>query len=156
METQNMMKAKQSELWDHYFSFVFSSCHSFVIHFAKVGCLPVPREFRLQPIPHSYPQPWWQYQASYSTQEFFEAVNSTFVQPPLRALFSQFRHSSASLICETATDGVGKIKIDKSSRAIELLLQPKSRKNIRMKREKNKKKFLPAKLKTQKGGLGKN
>ena len=35
METQNMMKAKQSELWDHYFSFVFSSCHSFVIHFVK-------------------------------------------------------------------------------------------------------------------------
>ena len=30
METQNMMKAKQSELWDHYFSFVFSFCHSFV------------------------------------------------------------------------------------------------------------------------------
>ena len=25
-----MMKAKQSELWDHYFSFVFSFCHSFV------------------------------------------------------------------------------------------------------------------------------
>ena len=33
METQNMMKAKQSELWDHYFSFVFSSCHSFVSHY---------------------------------------------------------------------------------------------------------------------------
>ena len=35
METQDMMKAKQSELWDHYFSFVFVSCHSFVIHFVK-------------------------------------------------------------------------------------------------------------------------
>ena len=81
-------------------------------------------------------------------------MNSIFVQPPLRALFSQFKHSSASLICETTTDEVGKIRIDKSSRAIELLLQPKSRKNIRMKREK--KKILPAKLKTQKGGLGKN
>ena len=81
-------------------------------------------------------------------------MNSAFVQPPLRALFSQFRHSFAYSICETATDRVGKIKIDKSSRAIELLLQPKSRKNIRMKREK--KNFSPLKLKTQKGGLGKN
>ena len=35
METQDMMKAKKSELWDHYFSFVFSSCHPFVIHFVK-------------------------------------------------------------------------------------------------------------------------
>ena len=136
MEIQNMMKAKRSELWDHYFSFVFSSCHSFVIHFAKVGCLPVPREFRLQPIPHSYPQPWWQYQASYYAQEFFEAMNFTFVQPLLRALFNQFRHSSTSSICETTTDAVDKIRINKSSRAIELLLQPKSRKNMRMKREK--------------------
>ena len=30
METQNMMKAKQSELWDYYFSFFFSFCHSFI------------------------------------------------------------------------------------------------------------------------------
>ena len=58
----------------------------------------------------------------------FEAMNFTFVQPLLRVLFSQFRHSFAYSICETATDRVGKIKIDKSSRAIELLLQPKSRK----------------------------
>ena len=35
IETQNILKAKQSELWDHYFSFIFSSCHSFVIHFVK-------------------------------------------------------------------------------------------------------------------------
>ena len=35
METQDMMKAKQSELWDHYFSFFLSSCHPFVIHFIK-------------------------------------------------------------------------------------------------------------------------
>ena len=104
-----------------------------MIHFVKVLCLPVPREFRLQPIPHSYPQPWWQHQASYSAQEFFEDMNFTFVQPPLRALFSQFRHSSASSICEIATDGVGKIKIDKSSGPIELLLQPKSRKNTKKK-----------------------
>ena len=36
METQNMMKAKQSELWDHYFSFVFSYCHPFCDSFCKV------------------------------------------------------------------------------------------------------------------------
>ena len=65
---------------------------------------------------------------SYSTHEFFEAINFTFVQPPLKALFSQFRHSTSS-IRETTTDRVGKIKIDKSSGPIELLLQPKSRKN---------------------------
>ena len=35
METQDMMKAKQSKLRDHYFSFIFSSCHPFVIHFVK-------------------------------------------------------------------------------------------------------------------------
>ena len=64
-------------------------------------------------------------------------MNSTFIQPLLKALFSQFRYSSASSICETATDGVGKIKIDKSSGPIELLLQPKSRKNT--KKEKNEK-----------------
>ena len=58
-------------------------------------------------------------------------MNFTFVQPPFRALFSQFRHSFASSICETATDRVGKIKIGKSSGPIELLLQPKSRKNTK-------------------------
>ena len=75
-------------------------------------------------------------------QEFFEAMNSTFVQPPLRALFSQFKHFSASSICETTTDAVDKIKIDKSSGPIELLLQLK-------------KKNQPAKLKTRKGRLRK-
>ena len=64
-------------------------------------------------------------------------MNSIFVQPPLRALFSQFRHSSASSICETTTDVVDKIKINKSSGAIELILQPKSRK-IQKKRENKK------------------
>ena len=45
-------------------------------------------------------------------------------------------------------------KINKSSGAIELLLQPKSRK---IQKEMNeKKKIQPAKLKTRKGGLGKN
>ena len=58
-------------------------------------------------------------------------MNFTFVQPSLRALFSQFRHSSASSIYETATDGVGKINIGKSSGLIELLLQPKSKKRRR-------------------------
>ena len=72
-------------------------------------------------------------------------MNFTFVQPPLRALFSQFRHSSASSIYETTIDKVGKIKIDKSSGPIELLLQPKKRK-----------KNQPAKLKTRKGDLGKS
>ena len=66
-------------------------------------------------------------------------MNFTFVQPPLRALFSQFRHSSASSICETTTDKVGKIKIDKSSGPIELLLQPKSRKIQKEMNEKGKK-----------------
>ena len=45
-------------------------------------------------------------------------------------------------------------KINKSSGAIELLLQPKSRKI--QKKEKKEKKIQPAKLKTRKGGLGKN
>ena len=45
-------------------------------------------------------------------------------------------------------------KINKSSRTIYLLLQPKSRKNLKKKKEK--KKNQPAKLKTRKGGLGKN
>ena len=61
-------------------------------------------------------------------------MNSTFVQPPLRAFFSQFRHSSTSSICKITTDAVGKIKIDKSSGPIEFLLQPKSRKNTKKKR----------------------
>ena len=77
----------------------------------------------------------------------FEAMNFTFVQPLLRVFFSQFRHSFASLICETTTDRVGKIKIGKSSGSIELLLLPKSKK---------KKKIQPAKLKIRKGGLGKS
>ena len=50
-------------------------------------------------------------------------------------------------------------KINKSSGAIELLLQPKSRKiqkEMNKKKKKKKKKFQPAKLKTRKGGLGKN
>ena len=83
-------------------------------------------------------------------------MNSTFVQPPLKALFSQFRHSYASSIHETVTDRVGKIKIDKSSVPIELLLQPKSRKIKYKKKNEKRRKNLPAKLKTQKGGLGKN
>ena len=45
-------------------------------------------------------------------------------------------------------------KINKSSGAIELLLQPKSRKI--QKKEKKRKKIQPAKLKTRKGSLGKN
>ena len=73
-------------------------------------------------------------------------MNFTFVQFPLKVLFSQFKHSFASSIYETATDGVGKIKIDKSSGPIELLLQRKSKKNT--------KKNQPAKLKTRKSGLG--
>ena len=64
-------------------------------------------------------------------------MNFTFVQPPLKALFSQFIHSFASSICETTTDRVVKMKIGKSSGPIELFLQPKSRKNI--KKEKNEK-----------------
>ena len=64
-------------------------------------------------------------------------MNFTFVQPLLRALFSQFRHSSIFSIRETTTDGVGKIKIDKSSGQIEHLLQSKSRKNLK-KKEKEK------------------
>ena len=60
-------------------------------------------------------------------------MNSTFVQPPLRALFSQFKHSSESLICETTTNGVGNIRINKSSGPIEFLLQPKSRKKEKKK-----------------------
>ena len=91
--------------------------------------------------PYSYPQPWWQYQASYSAQEFFEAMNSTFVQPPLRALFSQFKHSSTSLIYETTTNGVGKIRINKSSGPIEFLLQPKSRKKEKKREYKKRKKI---------------
>ena len=47
-------------------------------------------------------------------------------------------------------------KINKSSGAIELLLQPKSRKIQKEMNEKKKKKIQPAKLKTRKGGLGKN
>ena len=46
-------------------------------------------------------------------------------------------------------------KINKSSGEIELLLQPKSRK-IQKKEKKREKKIQPAKLKTRKGGLGKN
>ena len=72
----------------------------------------------------------------------FEAMNFTFVQPLLRVLFSQFRHSFASLICETTTDRVGK-----NSGSIELFLLPKSYK---------KKENQPAKLKIRKGDLDKN
>ena len=46
-------------------------------------------------------------------------------------------------------------KINKSSGAIELLLQPKSRK-IQKEMNEKEKKNQPAKLKTRKGGLGKN
>ena len=46
-------------------------------------------------------------------------------------------------------------KINKSSGAIELILQPKSRK-IQKEMNEKKKKIQPAKLKTRKGGLGKN
>ena len=86
-----------------------------------------------------YPQLWWQHQALYSAQEFREAMKSTFVQPLLRALFSQFRHSSTSSIRETTTNGVGKIRINKSSGPIEFLLQPKSRKKKRKKKRIQKK-----------------
>ena len=44
-------------------------------------------------------------------------------------------------------------KINKSSGAIELRLQPKSRKNTKKERIKKKKKIQPAKLKTRKGRL---
>ena len=54
------------------------------------------------------------------------------------------------------TDGVVSQKINKSSGKIELLLQPKSRKNTKKERIKKKKKIQPAKLKTRKGGLSKN
>ena len=55
------------------------------------------------------------------------------------------------------TDGVVSQKINKSSGAIELLLQPKSRKkNKKEENKKEEKKIQPAKLKTRKGGLGKN
>ena len=47
-------------------------------------------------------------------------------------------------------------KINKSSGAIELLLQPKSRKIQKKEKKSEKKKIQPVKLKTRKGGLGKN
>ena len=84
----------------------------------------------------------------------FHIYPASIQSKPSRFQFSLVS-SNTPLHLQYATDAVGKIKIDKSSGPIELLLQPKSRKkynNNKKKEEKNQ----PAKLKTRKGGLGKN
>ena len=116
METQNIMKAKQSELWDHYFSFVFFSCHPFVIHFVKSSIFLYLENLGDNPYlivilnyggnikPHFLLKSSSKLQIPYFSSLYSEQVQWVSI------LFSQFKHSSASSVYKIATGRINKMK----------------------------------------------